>query len=292
MARILLLGANGQVGWELQRSLLPIGGLTTLTRADCDFTDRDQLVEFIRAAAPETIVNAAAYTAVDRAEEDTETARRVNADVPEILAAEALRLGALLVDYSTDYVFDGSVNEAYVETDQTNPVNAYGRTKLAGQRAIEQSGCRYLIFRVSWVYGYRGHNFLKTMLHLGRQRDELRVVSDQAGSPTPADFIADVTAQALLLLGAGKGEEGLFHLAPAGATTWYEFAVEIFRHAATVSDYRIPKVTPIKTAEYPTPAKRPLNSRLDTSKIERTFAMCMPEWRVPMKRVVEEVVAG
>ena len=290
MVNILLFGANGQVGWELCRSLLPVGELTALAREHCDFTNKDMLVNSVREVQPDIIVNAAAYTAVDKAEEDVATAQLINTGAPAILADEAKSLGALLVDYSTDYVFDGTKQEPYVETDEINPLNEYGRSKLAGQHAIENSGCRHLIFRVSWVYSSRGNNFVKTMLRLGEQRNELRVVSDQVGSPTPADLIADVTAQALTLIRTGKGEEGLFNLVPAGETSWYGFADEIFSHAAKIRDFKAPELAPVSTSEYPAPARRPLNSRLDTAKLEHAFGVCMPAWQIPMKRIIEEII--
>jgi len=290
MARILLFGANGQVGWELRRALMPLGELTAVTRKDCDLSDKDVLAAAIRSNRPGIIVNAAAYTAVDRAEEDAGTAASINTDAPAIMAEEARSLGALLVDYSTDYVFDGTRQGAYVETDATKPLNVYGRTKLAGQEAIEQSGCRYLIFRVSWVYSSRGNNFLRTMLRAAEQRTELRVVDDQVGTPVPADFIADVSALALASLGAGSGDEGLFNLAPAGETSWHGFAVEIFNHVAKLGDFEVPVVEPIPASEYPTPARRPVNSRLDTTKLETAYKLFMPEWQMPMKRIVEEII--
>ncbi|MGK2915719.1 MAG: dTDP-4-dehydrorhamnose reductase [Porticoccaceae bacterium] len=291
---ILLLGAQGQVGWELCRALAPVGRINAIGRSQCDLTDVDAVVELIRSRRPDLVVNAAAYTAVDRAETEPALAMRINAELPAVLAAEAKRLGALLVDYSTDYVFDGGKTTPYVEIDETNPGNVYGRSKLAGLRAIEASGCRHLVFRVSWVYGARGANFLKTMLRLAGERTELRVVADQIGSPTSAEFIADVTAQTLSLLGRGKGDEGVFHLAPAGETAWHGFAcaiVEEARMAGAKLALGAAHIVPITAAEYPLPAARPPNSRMDCGKLVRTFGLHLPHWADALPRIVEEAVA-
>lgn len=290
MDRILLLGANGQVGWELSRSLLPLGDVTALTRNQCDLSDMAALANVLRNLRPDIIVNAAAYTAVDQAEINTEMAMCINAEAPAVLADEARRLGALLVDYSTDYVFDGAKSEAYVETDTPNPINVYGRSKLAGLQAIKKSGCRHLIFRVSWVYGGRGSNFVKSMLRLAKDHTELNVVEDQVGAPTSADLIADVTSQVLTLTRRGLGEEGVFHLAPSGETSWYGFAQAIFDHVSSVTGSTVPRLSPIKAIEYPALAQRPANSRLNTAKIERTFGLYMPRWQTSMKRIIEEVI--
>lgn len=291
---ILLLGAHGQVGWELSRALAPLGKVDAITRGQCDFADLGAVAERVRALRPGIIVNAAAYTAVDRAQTERAQAMRINAELPATLAAEAKRLGALLVDYSTDYVFDGNKATPYVERDPPNPGNVYGESKLAGLRAIEASGCRHLVFRVSWVYGARGGNFLQTMLRLAGERTELRVVADQIGSPTSAELIADVTAQALALLAAGKGEEGVFHLAPAGETAWHGFAraiVEAARAGGAKFGLTPDHILPITTAEYPLPAKRPANSRLATDKLIGAFGLHLPHWAEAVPRVVEEALA-
>lgn len=290
MAKTLLIGAAGQVGWELSRSLLPLGELTVLTRKECDLSNKDALVDIIRDLHPDTIVNAAAYTAVDKAESDLENAKLVNSEIPAILASEAKALNALLVDYSTDYVFDGVKEGEYLETDTPCPVSVYGQTKLKGLEAIQQSDCRHLVFRVSWVYGRQGGNFVKTMLSLAKTRNELKIVADQFGSPTPADLIADVTAQSLCMLSQGKGEEGLFNLVPSGKTTWFGFAESIFEYASEITEDTPPKLFPVSTSEFPTPAKRPVNSLLNTDKLESTFGLYMPDWQVPLKRIIREIV--
>ncbi|MGE0081081.1 MAG: dTDP-4-dehydrorhamnose reductase [Thiohalomonadaceae bacterium] len=290
---ILLLGANGQVGWELRRALAPLGRVIPLTRTEVDFSRIDDLIQAVRRTRPAIIVNAAAYTAVDKAESDEGTATRLNAMVPEALADEARRLGALLVDYSTDYVFDGTLDRPYLETDAPAPLGVYGRSKLAGLRAVEASGCRHLVFRVSWVYGVHGANFVKTILRLARERRELRVVADQIGAPTPADLIADVTAHALAALARGRGVEGVYHLAPAGQTSWHGFAKAIVAEAAalgvplalTASD-----VHPIATADYPTAARRPANSLLNTAKLRTGFGFHLPEWVEPVPRILREMI--
>ena len=288
---ILLLGGNGQVGWELSRALATVGNVYTVTRRECDVTDLAAVRAMVRTLRPSIIVNATAYTAVDKAESEKEQARLINASVPEVLADEAKASGALLIDYSTDYVFDGGKNGAYLEGDATGPLGVYGQTKLDGLRAIEASGCRHLVFRVSWVYAARGGNFLRTMLRLAREREQLNVVADQFGAPTPAELIADVTAQCLLLLRNGKGAEGIYHLAPSGETTWHGFTSAIVREAQAAG---IPlKLAPeniraITTAEYPTAAKRPANSRLDTNKIRSTFGIALPAWESALPRIIRE----
>ncbi len=290
---ILLLGANGQVGWELRRSLAPVGRITAFSRAELDLSILDDLVRVVREAKPSIIVNAAAYTAVDKAEVDQDMAFRVNAEAPEALASEAKRLGALLVDYSTDYVFDGALERPYLESDSPNPLSAYGRSKLAGLRAIEASGCRHLIFRVSWIYGAYGTNFVKTILRLANERSELNVVADQVGAPTPADLVADVTAQSLAALEHGKGEEGVYHLAPAGRTSWHGFAraiVDETRALGVPLKLSAQDIQPITTAEYPLPVLRPANSVLDTEKLRKTFGFHFPEWREPLSRILREIL--
>jgi dTDP-4-dehydrorhamnose reductase len=268
--RILLLGRNGQVGWELERTLAPLGELKAFDRAGLDLADTPRLAAAVRALQPEVIVNAAAYTAVDKAESDRDAAFAVNATAPRVLAEEAKRIGALLVHYSTDYVFDGAKGTPYVEDDATNPLNVYGASKLAGEEAIRKTGCRHLILRTSWVYGPRGKNFLVTIARKAEAGDALRVVDDQTGIPTTSTFLAAVTARVL----AGRSEpEGLYHLVPRGTTTWYRFARAIVeRIGARVT------VTPIRAADYPTAARRPRYSVLDGRLAESRFGMTMPVW--------------
>jgi dTDP-4-dehydrorhamnose reductase len=266
--RILLTGANGQVGWELRRTLAPLGELTALGRAELDLRDAVRIREAVRASNPDVIVNAAAYTAVDKAESEREAAFAVNAGAPGVLAAEAKRSGALLVHYSTDYVFDGAKPAPYVEEDEPNPVNAYGASKLAGERAIAASGCRYLILRTSWVYGPRGANFYLTMLRLARERPELRVVDDQVGAPTSSLAIARATAQLLR-----PGAHGLYHLSAAGKTSWCGFARAVLEGAGITTP-----VVGIRTEDYPAPAKRPRNSRLDCSKLRKETGVALAPW--------------
>ena len=268
--RILLTGKNGQVGWELARSLAPLGDVIVHDRKSLDLSDANAICNLVRDAKPAIIVNAAAYTAVDKAESEPNAARAINAHAPRVLAEEARKLGALLVHYSTDYVFDGTKPGSYVETDTTNPISLYGRSKLEGELAIQASGCRHLIFRTSWVFGPRGGNFLLTMLRLAGEKNKLRVVDDQFGAPTSSGMIADATAHALRVDGA----EGLFHLTAAGRTSWCGFASEIFKAAGLNT-----LTTPITSAQYPTAARRPLNSSLDCSKLHKAFGFTPPPWQ-------------
>lgn len=274
--RILLTGRNGQVGWELQRTLAPLGELVAFDRRGLDLADAGQIAARLRETRPEVIVNAAAYTGVDRAESEREAAFAVNAVAPGILAQEAKRAGALLVHYSTDYVFDGTKTTPYVEDDVPNPINVYGASKLAGERAIAASGCRHLILRTSWVYGPRGSNFMLTMLRLARERPELRVVDDQVGAPTSSLAIARATAQ-LLRPKAG----GLYHLSAAGETTWCGFARAILARAGIATPVRA-----IRTEDYPTPAKRPRNSRLDCSRLRADFGVSLAPWEEQLPEVI------
>ncbi|MGZ3184505.1 MAG: dTDP-4-dehydrorhamnose reductase [Telluria sp.] len=276
--KILLTGASGQVGHELERSLQGLGEVVAVDRGRMDLANLDQVREVVRAVRPHLIVNPAAYTAVDKAEAEPELARTVNALAPEVMAREAKALGAALVHYSTDYVFDGSKPGAYVETDPTNPLNVYGRTKLEGEQAIAASGVPHLILRTSWVYGMRGKNFLLTMLKLGKEREELRVVDDQHGAPTWARTIADTTA---LMLAQARADDwwahnsGIYHLSSRGQTTWCGFTRAIL--AAAGSSCR---VTPIGTADYPTPARRPANSVMNADKLERLVRL--PDWETAL----------
>lgn len=288
-ADILLFGRNGQVGWELQRSLAPLGGLLALGAADCDLRDLDATARVIREAAPRVIVNAAAYTAVDQAESDAATALRINAEAPAVMAAEARRLGARLVHYSTDYVFDGRQATPYVETDAPAPQSAYGQSKLEGELAIEASGAAALILRTSWVFGVHGGNFVKTILRLARERETLRVVDDQIGSPTPAALLADVTA---LMLARSRHERlpgaQVFHLCAAQPLSWHRFAVTIVEQARALGLAALEPeaITPIPSREYPQPAARPANSRLDCRKLEERFDLRMPDWLPYLQRLL------
>lgn len=279
---ILVTGVNGQVGFELLRTLQGLGRVVPCDRSTLDLSDLDRVRAFVRDLKPSLIVNPAAYTAVDQAETDVDAARRLNADVPRVFAEEMARSGGALVHYSTDYVFDGTKADAYVETDATNPANVYGATKLDGERAVAATGCAHLILRTSWVYGRRGRNFLLTMLKLGAERPALRVVADQVGAPTWAKTIAAATAH-IVAQGTASTEadwwtrrSGVYHFTSAGATSWCGFAEAIF---ATAMASHAPQVVPIASSEYPTPAKRPANSRLALDKLTATFGLQMPDWR-------------
>ena len=275
--KVLLTGRNGQVGWELARLLPTLGELVSTGRDELDLADDDAIRRVVRAAKPQLIVNAAAYTAVDKAESEPELALRINGTAPGVLAEEAKRRGALLVHYSTDYVFDGTKAGAYVEDDSPNPLSAYGRSKLAGERAILGSGCRHLLLRASWVYGPRGKNFFLTIAAKARAGERLRVVADQRGVPTTSRFLAEKT---LALL--AKDASGLLHLVPAGETTWYDFAREIVQLTGSRSE-----VQPIKTGEYPVAARRPANSVLDNRKATAILGAPMPDWRTLLRGVRE-----
>lgn len=280
--KILLLGKNGQVGWELQRSLAPLGELVACdfdspAPLRADFSNPASLSALVQSVRPDVIVNAAAHTAVDKAESEPELAQAINAEAPAVLAREAADLGALLVHYSTDYVFDGSGEWPRDESAPTGPLSVYGRTKLAAEQAIAASGCRHLILRTSWVYGLHGANFMKTMLRLGRERDELRVVGDQIGAPTWTRHLADVSA---LILARREVPDGLYHLAAAGETSWHGYAEAIFKEARRTGLLdKSPVVRRITSAEFPLPAARPANSRLDCSRFQRDFGLALPDWR-------------
>jgi dTDP-4-dehydrorhamnose reductase len=291
---ILLTGTSGQIGWELQRVLSPLGRVVALGHEDLDLADPDAIRARVREVRPEIVVNAAAYTAVDRAESEPALAQAVNAVAPGILAEEAARQSAFLVHYSTDYVFDGAKAEPYLERDATNPLGAYGRTKLAGERAVTQVGGRHLILRTSWIYATRGHNFLRTIRRLIRERDSLNVVDDQWGAPTWARLVAEATGQILVRLAPPRAgaradiPSGIFHLTCSGQTSWHGFAraiatVEAERGSPSRCDIR-----PIPTTEYPTPAKRPLNCRLDCSALEREFGLALPDWEWGLRAAVDE----
>jgi len=293
--KILLLGKNGQVGWELQRSLAPLGELVALGSASSggDFTDLDSIAEMVRAVAPDVIVNAAAHTAVDKAESEHELARTINALAPAVLAREAKRLNAWLIHYSTDYVFDGSGDKPWVETDPTGPLSVYGATKLEGEQLIRQSGCKHLIFRTSWVYGARGGNFAKTMLRLGRERDSLKVIDDQTGAPTGADLLADVTAHAIRTVRQHPEISGLYHLVASGETSWHgyaSFVLDFARRAGVPLKAAHDAIQPVPTSAFPTPAKRPHNSRLNTEKLQNTFDLHLPHWQAGVERMLTEIL--
>jgi len=289
--KILLLGPNGQVGWELQRSLQPLGELTVVGRQVgdlCgDLAQPEALAATVRGLRPDVIVNAAAYTAVDKAEQEAELAQAINVEGPRVLAHEAARLGACLVHYSSDYVFDGTGDQPREEDAPTAPLSVYGRTKLQGEQAIRSSGCRHLIFRTSWVYAARGGNFARTMLRLALEREELRVVDDQIGAPTGADLIADITAHALR---AGV-DSGLWHLAAAGATSWHGYARFVLQWARSRGmPVRVKEeaLLAIRSEDYPTAATRPLNSRLSTQKLQNDLGLRMPLWSNGVTRMLEE----
>ncbi len=288
--KILLLGANGQVGWELQRALAPLGEVVVpATRAD--FAQPDSLAALVRQVRPDVIANAAAYTAVDKAESDAATAHAVNAAAPAVLAREAAALGAWLLHYSTDYVFDGSGSAPRREDAPTGPLNVYGRSKLEGEHAIRASGCRHLMLRTSWVYGTRGGNFAKTMLKLAAERDALAVIDDQHGAPTGADLLADVTAHALRRAMAEPALAGTYHCVAAGETTWHGYACTVIERARAAG--RPIKVAPdavraVPTSGYPTPAARPLNSRLDCTKLRQAFGLHLPPWQAGVERMLVE----
>jgi dTDP-4-dehydrorhamnose reductase len=296
--KILLLGKNGQVGWELQRSLAPLGDLVALDRQGAnglvgDLSDLDGLAATVRAVQPQVIVNAAAHTAVDRAESEPELAQRINADAPAVLAREAAAAGALLVHYSTDYVFDGSGNQPWHEDDATSPLGIYGRTKLMGERAIRQATARHLILRTSWVYAARGGNFAKTMMRLAQERERLTVINDQWGAPTGAELIADVTALALRQLQMRPQDAGTYHLAATGETTWFEYAkyvLAIVKQAQPAIKLVVNDVAPIATMDYPAPAQRPLNSRLETRRLRSVFGLRLPPWQEGVQRMVSEII--
>lgn len=293
--KILLFGKNGQLGWELNRSLQPLGDVVALGRNNADFSDPDSLRKCIQQIQPDIIVNAVAYTAVDKAEDEEELATIINKTAPGVLVEEAGKLGALLVHYSTDYIFDGTKTTPYTETDIPSPVNAYGRSKLGGEQVIQASGCDYLIFRTSWVYASRGHNFLLTILRLAAQRDELSIVSDQIGSPTSARLIADTSIlcmqQAVKERAAGVFSSGLYHLTASGETSWQGFAEEIIRLARNIfrQPLKVSAIKAITTEAYPSPAQRPMNSRLQLSRLESNFAVKIPDWKQGLQMCMEDI---
>ncbi|MEI8293321.1 MAG: dTDP-4-dehydrorhamnose reductase [bacterium] len=291
--RFFITGANGQLGFELQRALAPLGEVTACGRDACDLSNVDSIRAAVQASRPRIIFNAGAYTAVDKAESDPDLARAVNGNAPGILGEEAAKLGALVIHYSTDYVFDGKKSVAYREEDATNPLGVYGKTKLEGEKALTASGAENLIFRTSWVFGAHGKNFIKTILRLAASREELRIVADQFGAPTGAALLADVSAHIAaryLRHGSENFPFGLYHLAAAGETSWHGFARHIVTKAAAANAplQTIPdRILPISTAEYPTPAARPANSRLDTTKFRSAFSLHLPAWTHGVDQVLE-----
>ena len=305
--KILLTGKNGQVGWELERSLQPLGQVIAFDRTGLDLANPDSIRAAIREIKPDLIVNAAAYTAVDKAESEPELAMAINGIAPGVMAEEAKRLGAAIVHYSTDYVFDGTKTEPYTEDDVPNPINVYGKTKLAGEQAIQAVGVPHLIFRTSWVYGVRGKNFMRTILRLAKERDELRIVDDQLGAPTWCRMIAETTAQALAQhpslrahssLFRGGELAGVYHLTAGGQATWYRFAKAILENAASriPADFGLdrrshvlPQLTPITTDEYPLPAKRPVNSLLSNRRLNTQFGLTLQDWSMSLMLCVDEM---
>ena len=298
--KILLLGKNGQVGWELQRSLAPLGEVIALDfdstgPLKANFADPESLAATVRAVAPHLIVNAAAHTAVDKAESEPEFARALNATSPSVLAREAAALGAWLVHYSTDYVFNGSGTTPWREDSATGPLSVYGATKLEGEQAILASGCQHLIFRTSWVYAARGGNFAKTMLKLAKERDKLTVIDDQIGSPTGADLLADITAHAVRMAIAKPELAGVYHAVAQGETSWYGYARHVIENArAAGQPIRVTPdaVLPVPTSAFPTPAARPNNSRMNTHKLRDTFGLTLPAWQAGVERMLSEVLSN
>jgi dTDP-4-dehydrorhamnose reductase len=306
--RLLITGANGQVGWHLQRTLAPLGALLAIDVEQVDLTDLEALSRAVQDFAPDIIVNAAAYTAVDRAESEPDLARTINVAAPAALAAECAGSGGLLIHYSTDYVYDGSNPDLYDERDATGPLCVYGQTKLAGDQAIMASGCAHTILRTTWVWDIRGKNFVRTILRLAREKEELRVVGDQFGAPTWARMLAESTA---IIAARALGHRsvsgtwppsGLFHLTAAGRTSWAGFAqaildeFEAIRRPDDTGEFGAPlkakRVVPITTAEYPLPARRPQNSVLSNALIAQTFGIVMPDWRVQLRLALQDAVRG
>ncbi|HLL18753.1 MAG TPA: dTDP-4-dehydrorhamnose reductase [Rubrivivax sp.] len=296
--KILLLGKNGQVGWELQRSLAPLGTLTACDfdsagELKADFSQPDSLLPLLQRFRPTVIVNSAAHTAVDKAESEAEVARAINATAPGVLARWCADNGCMLVHYSTDYVFDGSGDKARDEDASTAPLSVYGRTKLEGEELIRASGCTHLILRTSWVYAARGGNFAKTMLRLAAERDQLKVISDQIGAPTGAELLADVTAHAVRALESQPQRAGTYHCVAGGETSWHGYALHVIEwaraHGHPVKVAR-DAIAALPTVDYPTPAKRPLNSRLATAKLQAAFGIQLPQWQTGVERMLAEVL--
>ncbi len=292
--KILLLGKNGQVGWELQRSLAPLGELLALDRhstSHCgDLSNLEGLAETVRVFKPNVVVNAAAYTAVDKAESDVQSAHTINALAPEVLSRACAAVGAYLVHFSTDYVFDGGGQTPWVETDAPGPVHVYGQSKLAGEQGIAKQGAKHVIFRTSWVFGTEGGNFAKTMLRLAQEREKMAVINDQFGAPTGAALLADITA---LNLQQEKPLEGIYHLAAAGETTWHAYAQYVLQTAQRLKpslQYKVQEVAAVPTSEFPTPAKRPLNSRLNCRKLENALHLQLPAWQTGVDQMLSKIL--
>jgi len=295
--KILLLGKNGQVGWELQRSLAPLGEVLALDRHSTphggDLSQPERLAQTVLDWRPDVIVNAAAHTAVDKAESEPELARCLNATAPAALAQAAAQIGALLVHYSTDYVFNGQGDQPWQEGDSTGPLSVYGQTKREGELAIVASGCAHLIFRTSWVYAARGGNFAKTMLRLAAERERLTVIDDQFGAPTGADLIADVTAHAIRASLQQPALGGLYHLVAGGQTTWHGYASHVIAQARLIQPglaLKVSEIAPVPTSAFPTPAQRPLNSRLATRKLQDTFGLVLSPWQQGVNRMLAEIL--
>ncbi len=295
--KILLFGKNGQLGWELQRSLLPLGEVIALARDSQDFCgnlgDLQGLADTVKIIKPDVIVNAAAYTAVDNAESEPEMASLINSDAPGVLAKQAKLLDALLIHFSTDYVFDGVGDHSWLEKDATNPLNVYGETKLAGEQAINNTGCKYLIFRTSWVFSARGKNFAKTMLKLAQDRNSLTVIDDQYGAPASAELLADVVAHAIRAVQQQTGLEGLYHVTANGETSWYHYACFVIDYALKAGvDLKIKpdQIKPVPSEAFHVAAKRPKNSRLNITKLEKAFNLKMPHWKTGVSRMLSEII--
>ena len=295
--KILLFGKNGQVGWELQRSLAPLGELIALDRHSTewcgDISNLNGIAETIRNVAPDVIVNAAAHTAVDKAESEPELAQTLNSLAPSVMAKAAAAINAWLIHYSTDYVFGGGGEKPWQENDPVAPLSVYGTTKLEGEQRIQQSGCKHLIFRTSWVYATRGGNFAKTMLRLAQERDKLSVINDQIGAPTGADLIADVTAHAIRTAYQQPQVSGSYHLVAGGETTWHGYAsyvIDAARQAGVPIKVAQDDIQPVPTSAFPTPAKRPINSRMDATKLQHTFDLKLPLWQTGVSRMLAEIL--
>jgi dTDP-4-dehydrorhamnose reductase len=294
--RILLLGKGGQLGWELQRALAPLGELIALdfdspSPLTADFTQPEALAATVRAVAPQVIVNAAAHTAVDKAESEPELVRTINAAAPAVLAREAKALDAWLLHYGTDYVFDGSGSTPWREDDPTGPLNVYGRTKLEAEQALRASGCKHLNLRTSWVYAARGGNFAKTMLRLAAEREQMQVIDDQFGAPTGAELLADVSAHALRGVLANPDLAGTYHAVAAGETSWHGYARQVIDFArAAGQPLRVQEIAAVPSSAFATAARRPHNSRLDTRKLREAFGLTLPDWRVGVERMLREVL--
>jgi dTDP-4-dehydrorhamnose reductase len=293
--KLLILGCGGQIGWELQRALAPLGEVIALDFDSSDycgdFSQPDAVAQTVRTLKPDVIVNSAAHTAVDKAESESNFARLLNATTLGAVAQVAQEVGALLVQYSTDYVFDGTGDAARNETAATGPLSVYGQTKLEGEQLVQQSGCRHLIFRTGWVYAARGSNFAKTMLKLAGEREALRIISDQIGAPTGADLLADVTAHAIRQALANPALCGLYHCVAGGETSWHDYACFVFDQARKAGrELKVQEVSPIPTSAYLTPATRPLNSRLDTTKLQQAFGLTLPHWQKGVVRMLTEIL--